>query len=1709
MHFTQQISGTPVRRALRRTIGVLLLFLGVCLSDGATFTNSASIQASDPTGSLTSSSGNFTISCWFRISVPSSLTLSDNMDILMDRTDGNESANFSYLLRYNYANNVVEFVTHGSSGSYSKTLIPNPYLQRWYHVAVARSGATFACYVDGRPVLPSDSATPGTTVGSGLAIGGINGSSKQFFGDVVEVAVYSAALSQSVIQGRMFQDQRTFSNLKGYYKLGYSTNSADFYRNFVPTPPSGTDPSASVGSGTIAFGQVDQAGEQSIFDANRNRGQDALTPLSGAFAWQQTAFARPVPGIAFDLECGYSSALPTQAPLDGSSDPYDIRVLGPRWRHSFDARVVVNNYNLNEFDLVTWDGGLQTWTRTNLYAAFSNRDREYRGELIQLPTSEVQWTTPQRLVYLFRDPTDGTAMAGKLEQISDFSSNVVQVLWDQNNAIITNVVDTAGGVYQFNYDSARWLLTNVSFGQWQVNFSYDATNRLISKTLTNSSGLYTAANTTWQFRYNTNGLLQQVIDPRGSTNIVVHYDQYGRQTNQMDALGRATRTEYDVPATWQMRRTDPGGFQWIETYDHKGHVLAQSDPLGNATSYAYDTNGNRISITEPLGWTTTLGYDNRANVTAQTNALGEVTTWSFHSFFNKAIQKVSPQPPDANGWTKWTNSYAYDAGGNLTSHVDALGSLVSYTYSTNGLVLTSTDANGHTTSFAYDGNGFLIGKTDPANNATTYTVNDVGWKVREFDALGNPTSYAYDLNGNATRVQDVLGRVFNKAYDANGNLVSASDGKGQLTTYGYDGCSQRTNMVDRTGTNKWSCFYTSRGKLDHVTDPLGNSVANGYDAANRLIRVSDPLGQSVTNHYDANGNLFAFFDKLGQRWIKTYDRLNRVTAETDPLGNTRTTSYDVASRVQQVTSPNGYLSAHAYDGRGRLVKWVDPQNFPWLYAYDGVGNITNITDALGGHYVMGYGPRNERVLEQNQDMNRWNYVYDELLRLKQQTDPNGNVRTPTYDSAGRVLFVDFSTGRRDGFIYDNNDNSQTVSRRYGGVTTAIQFIYDSLDRVVEQDDALGKSVLYAYDPLGRTVSVTYPGGKPLANYYDALGRLTNQVDWAGRTTSYAYDAGDRLIFRRYPNGVVQTNGFDAAGRISGLGYSTPPPPATTNQTIQVALSYAYDRNGNKVGGGESGTFAWPLPSLTDDNTRFTPAGRMITRQTQNSSVVSNQSSVISYLYDASGNMTNATGGGQSWALTYDEDNRTTSINWDAGITSKHISNRYDALGCRVSRTVDGATTGYVLSLGGGMERILCDLDAGGNVTAWYVHGPDLCYKVNASSSLTCYHADAMANIIALTDGNTNLAAQFAYTPYGRSLGSTNFQAQPSNPYLFVGSQGVMEEVPGLYFMRARYYSADAGVFLSTDPVKKIGPGWRPQAYCYASDSPLVGVDPMGLLTFYLGLNGNAQLAHILGAEISGSKGVAVNVNALLRGDFGHGLGSYTTASGGISGGIEGGASVSLEAGVEWGTDRVEDSEGGFWYGGASGAAGGRLAGSVFGDETGAKGGFLSVGLGPRAGVSGSGGVGKTIITSASQMFSKGGAGTTLSSPTAGTTPMAFLNQAQPGQSQTPSFSLSGGSSGNQSMSSRAVGAVGYGQALNSFQPTSAASSTSMVNSGGGSSRGNNAFSAVVNNVSSWVSSTSQSISQSVRGAATTVSQAISTAVTSVGNFFSGLFGGRH
>jgi hypothetical protein len=79
--------------------------------------------------------------------------------------------------------------------------------------------------------------------------------------------------------------------------------------------------------------------------------------LSGAFAWEQVALARPIPGIALDFRFGYSGANASPGAKIGVLDPYANPTLGLGWRHTFDSRIVPDDPLTGELRLLQWNGG--------------------------------------------------------------------------------------------------------------------------------------------------------------------------------------------------------------------------------------------------------------------------------------------------------------------------------------------------------------------------------------------------------------------------------------------------------------------------------------------------------------------------------------------------------------------------------------------------------------------------------------------------------------------------------------------------------------------------------------------------------------------------------------------------------------------------------------------------------------------------------------------------------------------------------------------------------------------------------------------------------------------------------------------------------------------------------------------------------------------------------------------------------------------------------------------------------------------------------------------------------------------------------------------------------------------------------------------------------------------------------------------------------
>lgn len=176
-----------------------------------------------------------------------------------------------------------------------------------------------------------------------------------------------------------------------------------------------------------------------------------------------------------------------------------------------------------------------------------------------------------------------------------------------------------------------------------------------------------------------------------------------------------------------------------------------------------------------------------------------------------------------------------------------------------------------------------------------------------------------------------------------------------------------------------------------------------------------------------------------------------------------------------------------------------------------------------------------------------------------------------------------------------------------------------------------------------------------------------------------------------------------------------------------------------------------------------------------------------------------------------------------------------------------------------------------------------------------YHFDGTGHTVAITDKDNAVKNRYAYSPYGKVLS----QEQLAQPFKYAGQVGILTETDNLYYMRARYYDADVGRFISEDPAGFID---GPNLYAYVGGNPTNLVDPTGLsaqkgqdnsdLKFTYGIQAGARvgLTKILGAKIDidmGSREISlvtgnqyVNENYTLSLDvagFSFGLDAYRNA----------------------------------------------------------------------------------------------------------------------------------------------------------------------------------------------------------------------------------------
>jgi RHS repeat-associated protein len=214
-----------------------------------------------------------------------------------------------------------------------------------------------------------------------------------------------------------------------------------------------------------------------------------------------------------------------------------------------------------------------------------------------------------------------------------------------------------------------------------------------------------------------------------------------------------------------------------------------------------------------------------------------------------------------------------------------------------------------------------------------------------------------------------------------------------------------------------------------------------------------------------------------------------------------------------------------------------------------------------------------------------------------------------------------------------------------------------------------------------------------------------------------------------------------------------------------------------------------------------------------------------YAYDNANRMTSAGGATYTWdnngnllsdgnkTYRYDE------LNHLVGVTGggDTYSYAYDGQGNRVSQTVNGVSTNYVLDLSTGLPQVLADN------THTYLYGLGL-EGQDEGGDFDYFGKDGLGSVrqVIRGDANGEVTQATSYTPYGEVLwtigdGNTSY-----------GFTGEMTDANGLVNLRARYYDPGMGRFLNKDTW--TGDANQPMSYNgweYVYGNPVNGTDPSG------------------------------------------------------------------------------------------------------------------------------------------------------------------------------------------------------------------------------------------------------------------------------------------
>ena len=679
-----------------------------------------------------------------------------------------------------------------------------------------------------------------------------------------------------------------------------------------------------------------------------------------------------------------------------------------------------------------------------------------------------------------------------------------------------------------------------------------------------------------------------------------------------------------------------------------------------------------------------------------------------------------------------------------------------------GYLSARVDRNGNRTTVAYDSSQRITQVTDPASRTLTFSYSDPNnpnQATSVADATGSIATYNYTGTAQLSKATyaDSSSNTYN--YDPSGAhlITSVTDGQGKvLESHTYDSNRHGLTSSRANGVDSVTVSFPSNSQVQ-LTDSLNNATTYGIGVASALKFVTSVSGPacsscgaqtSLSETFDSSGNVSSKTDALSNATNYTYDSNGNVLSKSTRLADGTTPTwnytYNLFGEVLTVSDPLNHVTTNTYDGNGNLLTTTTPSpdgtvaGSTTIFTYNPNGTIATITDP---------------------NSNITTIAYTTAGLISSVTDANNKVTSYTYDARGNRLTVSDpvnGTGNPTLFTYDSMNRLLTTI--YPGATRAITFGYDYRGRRISVTDQNGNTTQYAYDDADRLTSVTdaqTPNAGTTQYGYDTENNITSITDANSHQTTFHYNTQRQVDRTTFPSGLVESYGYDAANNLTSktdrnshtINYSYDALERVTSRSYPDSLSvgYTYDLAGRLTQVQDAtGTYSFSYDNMD----------RLKTASTQYT-FLAGQTFTLQYGYDAASNRTSMIDPQQTQTTYgYDVLNRLTNL----GSTSGSFGFGYDALGRRTQLTrQNGINTNYSYDP---MSRLQSVLHQAGNTT---LDGASYTYdgagnrtsKTNyLSGDVQNYSYDNIYQLLQVTQGNQTIES-YTYDLVGNRLSSTD------------------------------------------------------------------------------------------------------------------------------------------------------------------------------------------------------------------------------------------------------------------------------------------------------------------------------------------------------------------